>query len=189
MPLITSVEVKDLLQISVRTYDELIDTLLPIVRDFVVYDLLQNTFKKRDVYIHSNTISFVPADKKIQDSASQFLLNKFTSGIDIIVEGSLSNDGLYEVKLAEAGALTLDFKNHVGGVLITEAAFESVRITRIQYPPGLKIPVSQLFQHLISKDQLKGVQSESLGDYAVTYLDDLPKTLTSKFQKYKRLSW
>jgi hypothetical protein len=100
-----------------------------------------------------------------------------------------TDPNIYEVKTAEAGALTLDFKNHVGGALVSEAAYESVRITRVQYPPGLKLPVSQLFQHLISKDQLKGVQSESLGDYAVTYLDDLPKTLTSKFQKYKRLSW
>ena len=49
MALITKDGVKGLLQISVSTYDSLIEFLIPVVRDFVIYDILQNKFKNPDV--------------------------------------------------------------------------------------------------------------------------------------------
>lgn len=191
MSMITVSEVKTLLQISVTDYDTLLATLLPIVRDFVVFDLCQNTFKRRLIYIEATTISFDNGTAKISDSDSNFLENDFTNGIDIIVEGSISNDGLYEVASdgALAGSLELDFTNHSGGALVDEDAGESVTITRVEFPRGLKLPVSQLFSHLISQDQLKGVQSEQTGTYAITYLSDLPKSLSKKFQPFKKVSW
>ena len=190
MSLITAAEVKRRLQISVSTYDTLIDELLPEVRDYVVYDLCQNAFKHpKNIYIEATTISFDESDMQILDSDSNFVENDFTSDTDIIVEGSISNDGLYEIDTAAAASLTLQFDNHPNGTLTDEAAGEVVRITRVDFRRGLKLAVAQLFSHLLDQSQLKGLASEQTGNYAVTFLNDIPKTLQKKFQPFKRLSW
>ena len=195
MALITKDGVKGLLQISVSTYDSLIEFLVPVVRDFVIYDILQNKFKNPYVYLQASTISFATSTKKISDSESGFLDADFHAYDNIIVEGSLRNDGIYEVITAAAASLTLDFTNDIidfestENALTDEDAGESVRVTKIDYPRGLKIPVSQLFSYLLNKDALKGISSEGTGSYSVSYLNDLPKALLGEFAKYKKLSW
>ena len=107
----------------------------------------------------------------------------------------MRNDGIYEVITAAAASLTLDFTNDIidfastENALTDEDAGEGIRISKVDYPKGLKVPVSQLFSYLLNKDALKGISSEGTGSYSVSYLNDLPKALLGEFAKYKKLSW
>lgn len=192
MALITKQEVKALLQITVSTYDTLIDRLYPIVRNYIVYDLLQNKFKDPLVWVESSALSFMESDGSINDSLLSFIYMRFSNYDDIIVEGSLLNDGLYTI--AEdgltAGKLTLDFSIAPPETLKDEpSGLRIITITKVRYPLGLKIPVSELYGHILSKQSGSNINSESTGSYSVTYFSGMPKSILQKFDKYKKLSW
>lgn len=190
MPLITLDEVKGILQLTEdQTYDETIETLIPFVTDQVVYSICQNTFKNLKVYTYDSTISFDADNDKILDSNNNFIENDFISGIDIIVEGSLHNDGLYEVSEVAAGELTISFEHTYKNGLTTEAAGESILITKVEYPSALKVPTAMLINYLINKDNLRGIKSESVISYSVTYLNDLPNNIKAPFNNFRKLSY
>ncbi len=91
------------------------------------YSLFSNRVFKTVTYTAS-TIAFVDSDPDtITDSANGF--GSFESGSMILVSGSASNDGVYEVTTAAAGTLTLDSTETV----TTEAASESITITAFTY--------------------------------------------------------
>jgi len=56
----------------------------------------------------------------ITDSTSQFVVNGFEAGQTLIVEGSTSNDGMYLIKTAVAGTLTLEVAGTNSGQLVSE---------------------------------------------------------------------
>ena len=57
-------------------------------------------------------------------------MGSFNSGTEVLVSGSTSNDGVYEVTTAAAGSLTLDSTE----ALTTEAASASITLTPLSYP-------------------------------------------------------
>lgn len=192
MALITKEEVKALLQITVSTYDTLIDRLYPIIRNYIIYDLLQNKFKDPLVWVESSALSFIQSDGSINDALGSFIFMRFSNYDDIIVEGSLLNDGLYTIAAdgLSAGKLTLDFSNEPPETLHDEpVGLKIITVTKVRFPIGLKIPVSELYGHILSKQSGSNVNSESTGSYSVTYFNDVPKSILSKFDKYKKLSW
>jgi hypothetical protein len=191
MPLITLEEVKGILQLTAdNSYDETIESLIPFVRNLVCFDILQNTFLDALVYYKSNSFTFSKADGWITDSLSGFSENYFVSGLDVRVIGSYYNDGLYEIKTVAGDKLTLTFENAIGETLTDESPIDSfVTIRKVNYPKGLKVPTARLIQYLLNKEGLKGVKSESLVSYSVTYAEEIPKEILGMFNKYKKLSW
>ena len=109
-------EIKDLLQITVTTFDDLISMLIPILtdeiveycnNDFVVY----NDFETEE-YFESETISFQKLQAKILDSASLFDDLNVIEGGNIKIEGSYYNDGYFTVKTKSA-SITLRSSNRL----------------------------------------------------------------------------
>ncbi len=81
------------------------------------------------VTYEASTISFADSDPDtIDDSANGF--GNFQAGMEVLVSGATSNDGIYSIDTAAAGALTLQGSD----ALIVEAAGASITITAISYP-------------------------------------------------------
>ena len=182
MPLMTLAEVKTLLSLtstdSVR--DALITTLIPLVQNRIV-NYCNNSFILPDVQLEADTIAFTnTAPALITDSDSGFVTALFTNLCDVKVQGSASNDGIYNVATVAAGTLTLT----TGEVLITEAASLVITLTRVRWPKELKLDAAQLVNYYLTT-QGKMVVSESLpGGYSVTFKDD--KGVMSMFNRYRK---
>jgi len=168
MPIITQAKVKTLLQIDGTTYDDLIDELIPIVQDFIV-DYCNNSFKDTNVHLTASTISFADTDPDtILDSVSGFVDAEFSADMEIVVEGSDHNDGMYTLDTVAAGTLTLIEADE----LVTEAAGNTITITKVEWPKGLWGTTAQMIGYNIARTQefkSLGVSSESYGDYSRSY--------------------
>jgi len=189
MPLITLEQVKGVLQFDDDTYDETIELLIPFIQDQVIYSICNNTFKNPYVYTYASTISFDTSADQILDSDSNFVTNGFVDSCDIIVQNSKHNNGIYEVNTVAAGSLTLTFEHTIQNALIEETIDKTVLVQKIEFPPALIVPSAMLLNYFLQKDNIKGVKSESVLSYAVTYSDDVPKNITTMFNRYRKNSW
>jgi len=168
MAIITKAKVKTLLQIDVTTYDDLIDELIPIVQDFIV-DYCNNSFKDTNVSMIASTISFADTDPDtILDSASGFVDAEFSADMEIVVEGSEHNNGMFTLDTVVAGILTLIATDE----LVTEAAGNTITITKVEWPKGIWGTTAQMIGYNMARTkEFKsiGVSSESYGDYSRSY--------------------
>ena len=190
MPLITTAQARTLLQISGSTYDTLIAAIIPPLQDFIV-EYCNNPFHVSEKYIYASTISFADDDPDmINDSDSGFVDAGFTDGIDVHVENSEDNDGIYYVDTVTAGTLTLDSAEE----LIVEDAGYAITITRVKFPKGLRLPTAQLIGYLMQKEKMNGISSKSLADYNVTFdgssgnkIGGFPAGLLADFASYRKI--
>ncbi len=190
MPLITLEQVKGVLQLTNdNTFDETIELLIPFIQDRVVYSICNNTFKNPYVYVYASTISFDTSADQILDSDSNFVENDFVTDSDIIVQNSKYNNGIYEVSAVAVGALTLSFEHSVHNALTEETADNTVLVQRIEFPPSLVVPTAMLINYFLQKDSIKGVKSERVLSYAVTYVEGIPKSIKQMFNQYRKPSW
>ncbi|CAM4186177.1 phage head-tail connector protein [Paenibacillus alkaliterrae] len=182
----TLAEVKSILQIIDTSKDSVINALLPSVERFIL-DWTRNQFKQTKVRIQGKGISFDATTKAILDSAGGFVLRKFAPGIQIVVEGSLLNDGVYKINTVTATQLTLTPES----VLKAESAGEYVTITMVSYPASLKLDVASMISFAMAKANKEGIQSESLGDYSVTFTDasTYPGVILSRLRPYRKVGW
>ena len=185
MYIATKSEVKALLGITNTSKDAQIDALLPAVDQFA-RAYLNNEFKNMKVRMSSSEISFANP-VTINDAGGDFTENKFIAGLVIVVEGSLYNDGVYKIASMTASALTLE----VGAELINESAEETVSITMVAYPRSLKLDVALMVSYAIQKANKEGIQSESLGDYSITFTaaEAYPKSILDRLKTHRKLRW
>jgi len=193
MPILTLQKTKEILQLtSDDSNDETIKALLPAVQDHVIFNILNNIFANPKVYYQNSTISFDADNDQILDSSSKFIsTGKFISDIDVLVSGSKYNDGIYLIKTAEAGALTVDFSYSKRNSFLAETAEESILIQhmQIQNNADLMLPTARLIYYLMQQDSIKGVKSESVLSYSVTYLNELPADIKNLFNGIRKLKW
>lgn len=195
--LMTTAEVKTILGITDTTYDTQIAAFIPYVaRDIVSY--LGHAFQDGWIYRESlSNFEFVQGDSDtadyITDGESEFVEKGFASGMDIAVEGGFSNVGIYTLDTVAAGQLTLD---GYGDIVNQEQNsgddvhfIGGIRISRIKWPPEIKLPAAKMIWHLIKNAKTDDVQSESLDDYSVTYAGSnaYPLRIVRMLDKFKRL--
>ncbi len=182
MPIITASEVKTLLQIppSDTSKDTLIDMLIPLVQDKIV-SRLNNSFSVVDCRVVGSTLAFVSGTPaKITDSSSSFLTTGFFTGCEVLVSGSLSNDGYYVAGTVLAGEIDLATDE----TLVNESSGREFTITRVQWPTAIKLEVAFLINYYSTR-QGKLVNTESLpGGYSTTYKSDLE--VWSVLNKYRK---
>jgi hypothetical protein len=169
MPIMTVAEVKTLLGISGTTYDSQITAYLPIVQSHILEYCGIGKFRDENKQISVATIAFVEGGVSadtITDSGAEFIsVAEFEAGMDIYVEGSLSNDGAYTIGTVVAGTITLD----TGDDVVDEAAGELITISRIRWPKAIKKFAAMMTWENISAIKSGNVKAESVGDYSVTF--------------------
>lgn len=188
MALITLQETKSILQLN-DTYDNVLTELIPLVCYQVVYALTQNRFVNPKINITSSTLTFAESAGTIVDSQSQFIISDFYTGKqDVVIGGSLYNDGLYELASVSAGTMTLDLSTMTKGFK-DEAEEQFIEIKQVVFPQELKIPTAKWLNYLINKANLAGVKSESVLSYSTTYINDVPPDIKREFAFHKKLKF
>lgn len=184
MPVLTSANCKTLLQITGSGYDTVIAALIPVVQDDIV-QYCKNRFLNGRVYVSGSGIAFTNSDPDtITDSDSQFVTAHFTDGMDIYVENSYNNDGIYEVDTVAAGTLTLAS----GESLTAEDTGERIiTIIKVKFPDALQMTASKMVYWNMKKQGIRGLKSFSLGDYSESYDADggYPKGLLAELNRYR----
>jgi hypothetical protein len=100
----------------------------------------------------------------------------------ILIEGSIRNDGVYELQTVLNNVLTLKSTDTIKDEVVSDFI---VSIQRIDYPDDLKLAFADIVKSFI--DVNKGVQQFSLADYSVTYfnsnISDFAKGILNNYRK------
>ncbi len=194
MAVITKAEVKNILRLSTGStgpYDAEITTFIPLVQDDLVIHL-NNNFA--DKYVYRESGSQLKLTKggpdKITDGNADFLKAGFSTGMDIAIEGGHSNVGIYTIAAVSSDTMSLTSTNE----LISQDPSDTyhsigvIRISRVKWPQGLKLPVAKMIWYLIDKAKQTDIKSERIDDYAVTYIGDseYPTRLIESLKKWKK---
>jgi len=196
MSVISVNEVKEYLNLTDNTYDERINNLIPVVQDDLC-TYLNTYFQDKYVQRKSGSAIVINRDSDtndyITDSDSYFDDKGFLANMDIAIEGGYSNVGIHTIKTAAAGQLTLKSK----GAVITQdpnSTLENnyigtIKISRINWPEGIKLTVAKMIWHLLDRPKETGVMSERIDDYSVTYAgaNQYPERLIRALDKYRQV--
>lgn len=97
------------------------------------------------------------------DTATMAALQPFAVGDTVQVTASTYNEGLYTVTAADDSTITVK-----GGFPHEE---DDVYITKVVYPPDVKMGVANLLKWEIDNRDKVGVASETISRHSVTYFD------------------
>jgi len=163
MPIMSVGEVKTYLGVTASTHDAIISLLIPEVQQRLTE--ICNTAFESGVYI-SGSFTWNTSSNAIVQSAGNFLGQGFANGDDIYVSGSYRNDGYHEVLTAGTTSVTIVSST----TIVDELSGASVIVTGVKWPTGIKAAFSALvkYDYSVRMNQM-GVQSESVGDYSVSY--------------------
>lgn len=187
MPLITKTEAKIILGLSLddSSVDDQLNLLIQSVNDYVLSECDVRQFMDSRIQIFTDTISF--SGKTFLDSESQFLEADFVNSLDILVDGSLHNDGVYRVTSATAGVMTADFSESDKDSFVTEAAGELITITRLVFPRSLKRTIAKMLSFDMNPKIGQGITNESIGDYSVGFSGSYPEAIVKELNNYRSL--
>lgn len=166
----TQTEIKTLLQITAVTWDSLINTLIPIVTADL-HEITSNDFAS-EVYAESDGLTFAASGGTITtDASADFDYLHLASGDDILVSGSLRNDGFYPVTSKSSTVITITSPFSVVNETPPSNDPRLITITKVNFPKGLKFPFSRMVGFHIQKNEeiTRGVASESIGRHSVSY--------------------
>lgn len=201
MALMTVAEVKAFIRETSTTYDTLIATYIPIIEnDICTY--CNNWFQDPVIYRESGSgIAFVRGDTdttdseadSITDDAAEFSSQPtgagFRGGMDIAVDGSGSNYGIYELAGVSSGTLTLT-STGVLESLDQDSIYRSmgkVRISRINWPEQLKPIAAKMIWYQVDTNKPTGAQAERIDDYSITFAgsNQYPAQLLEGLNQYR----
>ena len=178
--IITTAEVKALLQITDTSQDTLIDTLIPIVQDQIV-QYCHNSFTKKNYGIKGAVFVYGAPDTITAD----FTDIPFIAG-DIYVVNSDNNDGYYTIDTKSDTTLTLSSSNTLSNETSTDAV-----ISPVVWPEGIKLSAANMIGFNLEK--LGWIGSESMGEYSVSYVDiggeSYPSSITGTLKMWRGLFW
>ena len=188
MPIITLANAKILLQITGSDSDALINKLIPDVQSFII-SKTNNFFEVGDNYnpnldyqfptppisgpydpykvvLMSNTISFNASAKTILDSDSNFVNAGFKANMDIRVQYSVGNDGIFGISTVAAGVITLDSSS----VIFDEDNSTYVRLAWVKFPQDLEDVAADLIRIGLTRNDSEEAESERVGNTNFKYV-------------------
>ena len=192
--IVTLAQVKALLQITVTTYDTVIQSLIPIVEDDVVR-YCNTAFQDKYIYSEGSALAAVRGDPDtITDSQSNWVKFGFLAGMDVYLEGGNgTNLNAYQVDSVAAGTLTLASVNKLISQDIDDTDDQPLgvmRVSRINWPRGIEWPAAQMIWYNVKTPAATDIASERIDDYAVTYAKggsqgQYPQRTLSLLNKYR----
>lgn len=191
MAILTTTEVKTYLQITSTEYDNLISAYLPMcLTEF--FDLANNYFDNNAVRVANVAITASSSDNTLIIDGTNFSTYSFLSGDEIHVRNSKRNDGFYTATSVSSATITVASSSvsvatfTLRSELVNEAEWT---ITKMDVPTSVKPLISAMIRYKID-NPLGLPQSESLGDYSVTYGGKgtgYPDNITNIIRSYSRV--
>ena len=177
MAIISTTEVKTYLGIASTdtTYDSLIAAYIPtVLQEF--FDLTNNYFENNSVKIISGNITASSSARTLVLSDTNFSTYSFVSGDEIRIKDSKRNDGYYTATTVSSATITVSSSSDYVATytLKDESELEATwTVTKIDIPIAIKPLLSAMVKNHIDAPTGRP-QSESLGDYSVTYGGIIP---------------
>lgn len=169
-------EVKAYLNYTDSVYDARIQVWLKIFPDRVIR-LCDNTFGHRDAYVLGDDFAFVSSAGTITTSDEDFIDDgRFKAGDNVLIRGTLRNDGHYRISTVTTTILTIDSTPGYGQNAFTDEDvddedIDSIRISLVIWPEAIKPIVANMLRYdMIERAKRTGVTSERIGNYSVTYI-------------------
>lgn len=197
MAIVTLNEVKAVLNTTGSTaYDARISTFIPYVQE----DILEYTGNDfADGYVSQEGALTIATSTgrgdKITDPNSKFLAAGFAPGMDIAIEGGYSNVGIWTIGSSSGSVTAANIFLASSSQVIPQDRTDEVNVagtitvSRVKWPLSLKPIAAKMVWHLIDKPKDAGAQSESLGDYSITYAGSnaYPETVLRGLEKWRKV--
>ena len=187
MAILSTTDLKILIQETSTTYDTLIGMLLPIcLTDF--FDYTNNYFDNNAVIIQNASVVASSSDRTLIVDGTNFSTYSFASGDEIRVRNSARNDGFYTAATVSSATITVSSSSDYVATytLRNESTFEANwTISKIDVPGTIKPIIASMVKFKI--EHPSGTpKSESLGDYSITYGGSYyPESITQSMNKYR----
>lgn len=174
MPIITLEETKYLLNYTDNTYDVRIKTWIPYVQEHVC-QICNQRFINQEIQVDGDDFVFVSATNPTITTVDEgFTEEDFVAGLDVYVSGTYLNDGIYEISVVTSTVMTMTIADHpmkkIENENIDNEDLDDCQIQGIRFPPAIKPIVANMIRwNILDRDKRSGVQTERIGNYAVTY--------------------
>jgi hypothetical protein len=189
MSILSTTEAKLYLGITSTEYDNLIAAYIPmVIQEF--FDHTNNYFDNNTVKLTSNSIVASSSDRTIIVSNTNFSTWSFLSGDEIRIRDSARNDGFYTAATVSSATITVSSSSdYVATYTLRNEALQEACwiITKIDVPMNIKPLLAAMVKFKID-NPFGTPQSESLGDYSVTYGNSgsgYPSGITSAINRYR----
>lgn len=194
MPILSTSEVKTLLQISVSTYDTLIGVLLPICEEAII-NYCNNHFIDTyegingitpTIYTYGNTFSFLNSDNSINNTDKDFTSMNFNVDDNVRIYNSLHNNKVF--KIASIATTKITFDSDIS--ITDEDNDNTIVIGRVKYPDPLKLTCADMIGWKLQK-RGRYFKSEKIDDYSYTrdeaLINGFPQSIMSQLDDYRSL--
>jgi len=152
-------------------YDSYIDNLIPKVQADIV-EYLNNIFPDKNTTYLSGSLEFYSSGAITDSDNARFEIEGFTTGMDIAVEGTYRNRGIYNINTLTTDKITLSTNDTILDECSSdEYGSGAIRLTRVVWPQGLKNLIAQIIWYNIKDVRAKDIKSKSIGPSSVTYTD------------------
>lgn len=200
MASITTDEVKTILNISDTEYDTIITAMIPLVeRDVCEY--LNNWFIDRHTQFdtasfrfYSRTTTAGATHSRLTDSINKkFLQYGFTDTMDVAIDGSWRNNGIYTLSSATDSELkfttgSYNFTKEYSTDFYTGGA---IRINRIRWPESLKLHIAHIIWYNIERRINFGITGRTIGTNNISYESIMngqyPPSIMNGLKRWKNL--
>jgi len=171
-------------------YDTRINDLIPMIQADIV-EYLNNYFPDSNTRYESVNIRLLSSGPYIYDTAEgRFEIEGFAAGMDIALEGTYRNRGIYTISTMTSAVMTLSSNDTILSERSSdECGGNSLVITRVKWPIGLKRTIAKIIWLNIDKEKGNNIKSKSLGPSAITYQDlesgGYPQDIYRELEKYR----
>lgn len=185
MPITTKTEVKELLQIpaSDTSKDNLIDSLIVIVQDFIVRRI--NSFAADGFFVEGLDLVFKSSDKTITSQNQSFRLSGFRAGDEIRISKSLRNNKIFTIASITDDKITVteDLKDE--DPLNDYGSYYRVIVQKVEFTDDIKLAAADFIALKLNKE--KTVKSRSLGDHSESFFSQ--QEMLDTFSTFRKVQW
>lgn len=172
-------EVKAYLNYTDSAYDARIQTWLKVFPERII-TLCDNTFGHRDAYVEGDDFDFDSSSGTITTADEDYIDDgRFKAGDNILIRGTLRNDGHYKISTVTTTVLTIDSTPGYGqDELVDEDMddedIDSAKISLVIWPPAIKPILANMIRYdMLERAKRSGVISERIGNYSVNYIETM----------------
>lgn len=173
-------------------YDSYIDNLIPKVQADII-EYLDNNFPDKNTTYLSGSLQFYSSGAITDSDNARFEIEGFTTGMDIAVEGTYRNRGIYNINTLTTDKITLSANDTILDECSSdEYGSGAIRLTRVVWPIGLKNLIAQIIWFNIKDVKNRDIKSKRLGPASITYMDlgsgGYPDNIYKGLARYKYLN-
>lgn len=188
--LVATSTIKAFTGITTTSNDVLMESLIPVVLDDIV-NYTHNYFLQSTRYFYDDRISFSSTGAILCTNTEVDLTDWLRIGSVFHIAYSVFNDGYFSCSTASSGINSSYINVNETVNAETTSTGKWIMMQRVQYPADLPLIASRMVKHLLITQNAENIQSESLGDHSLTYVNigdnSYPVTIANALNKYRKV--